>query len=45
MVWSTEIKNVYDDLEVYTEYPYVFVSTTGRNHTEMAYSLYNYRGE
>ena len=32
MEWSTNTKNGYDDLEVYIEYEYVFVSTTGRNH-------------
>ena len=36
MEWSTDTKSGYDDLEVYMEYGYVFVSTTGRNHFKMA---------
>ena len=36
MEWSTDTKTGYDDLEVYMEYGYVFVSTTGRNHIKMA---------
>ena len=40
MEWSTDTKNGYDDLEVYLEYGYVFVSTTGRNHAKMAYCLF-----
>ena len=41
MEWSTDTKDGYHDLEVYMEYEYVFVSTTGRNHAKMAYSLFN----
>ena len=37
MEWSTDTNNGYDDLEVYMEYGYVFVSTTGRNYAKMAY--------
>ena len=36
MEWSSDTKIGYDDLEVYTEYRYVFVSSTGRNHVKMA---------
>ena len=36
MEWSTYTKSGYDDLEVYMEYGYVFVSSTGRNHAKMA---------
>ena len=36
MQWSTDTKTGYDDLEVYMEYGYVFVSSTGRNNVEMA---------
>ena len=36
MEWSTDTKNGYGDLEVYMEYGYVFVSSTGRNHVKMA---------
>ena len=36
MEWSTNTKTGYDDLEVYMEYGYVFVSSTGRNHVKMA---------
>ena len=36
MEWSTDTKTGYDDLEVYMEYGYVFVSSTGRNHVKMA---------
>ena len=35
MEWSTDTKNGYGDLEVYMEYGYVFVSSTGRNHVQM----------
>ena len=35
MEWSTDTKTGYDDLEVYMEYGYVFVSSTG-NHVKMA---------
>ena len=34
---KVHFKNCYDDLEVYMEYGYVFLSTTGRNHAEMAH--------
>ena len=40
MEWITDTKNVYDDFEVYNEYGYVFVSSTGRNHAKMAYSVF-----
>ena len=40
--WTTDTKNSFDDLEVYMEYGYVFVSSTGRNHAKMAYSLFKY---
>ena len=33
---STDTKTGYDDLEVYIEYGYVFVSSTGRNDVKMA---------
>ena len=36
MQWSTDAKTGYDDLEVYMEYVYVFVSSTDRNHVKMA---------
>ena len=36
MEWSTDTKTGYDDLEVYIEYGYVFVSSVGRNHAKMA---------
>ena len=36
MEWSIDTKNCYDNLEVYMEYGYVFVSSTGRNHAKMA---------
>ena len=36
MEWSTDTKAGYDDLEVYMEYGYVFVSSTGRNDVKMA---------
>ena len=41
MEWSTDTKSGYDDLEVYMEYGYVFVSTTGRNHVKMAAFSFN----
>ena len=41
MEWSTDTKTGYDDLEVYMEYGYVFVSTTGRNHDKMATFSFN----
>ena len=36
MEWSADTKTSYDDLEVYMEYGYVFVNSTGRNHAKMA---------
>ena len=36
MEWSTDTKTGYDDLEVYMEYGYVLVSSTGRNNVKMA---------
>ena len=36
MEWSTDTKTGYDDLEVYLKYGYVFVSSTGRSHVNMA---------
>ena len=36
MEWSTDTKTGYDDLEVYMEYGYVFVSSTCRNNVKMA---------
>ena len=41
MEWSTDTKTGYDDLEVYMEYGYVFVSSTGRNHVRMAAFSFN----
>ena len=41
MEWSTDFDNGYDDLEVYMEYGYVFLSKTGRNHAKMAHCLFN----
>ena len=41
MEWNNDTKNGYDDLEVNMEYGYVFVSSIGRNHAKMAYSLFN----
>ena len=35
MKWSTDTMTGYDDLEVYMEYGYVFVSSTGRNDVKM----------
>ena len=40
MEWGTDAKNGYDDLEVYMEYRYVFVSSTGRSDAKMVYSLF-----
>ena len=42
MEWSTDTKTGYDDLEVYMEYGYVFVSSTGRNNVKMAAFSFNY---
>ena len=39
MEWSTDFKNGYGNLEVYMEYGYVFLSTTGRNHAKKAHCL------
>ena len=36
MEWSTDTETGCDDLEVYMEYGYVFVSSTGRNDVKMA---------
>ena len=36
MEWSTDTDIGYDDLDVYMEYGYVFVSSTGRNDVKMA---------
>ena len=42
MEWGTDTKTGYDDLEIYMEYGYVFVSSTGRNHVKMvAFSFKN----
>ena len=41
MEWSTDTKTGYDDLEVYMEYGYVFVSSTGRNDVKMAAFSFN----
>ena len=41
MEWSTDTKTGYDDLEVYIEYIYVFVSSTVRNHVKMAAFSFN----
>ena len=41
MEWSTDTKTGYDDLEVYMEYGYVFVSSTGRNDVKMASFSFN----
>ena len=38
---STDSKSGYDDLEVYMEYGYVFVSSTGRNNVKMAAFSFN----
>ena len=37
---STDTKNDYDDLEVYMEYRYVFVSTSGKNHDKWSWPPY-----
>ena len=42
MEWSTDTKTGFDDLEVYMEYVYVFVSSTGRNHVKMAAFSFNF---
>ena len=42
MQWSTDTKIGYDDLEVYMEYRYVFVSSTDRNHVKMAAFSFNH---
>ena len=36
MEWSTDTKTGYDDLQVYMEYGYVLISSTGRNNVKMA---------
>ena len=41
MEWSTDTKTGYDDLEVYMEYGYVFVSSTGRNHVKIVAFSFN----
>ena len=38
MEWSTDTKTGYDDLEVYMEYGYVFVCSTGRNDVKSCYA-------
>ena len=43
MGWSTDTKNGYDDLEVYMEYWYLFVSSTGRNHAKMAAFMFKFQ--
>ena len=42
MGWSTDTKTGYDDLEVYMEYGYVFVSSTGRDDVKMAAFSFNW---
>ena len=42
MEWSTDTKTGCDDLEVYMEYGYVFVSSTGRNNVKMAASSFKF---
>ena len=42
MEWSTDTKTGYDDLEVYMESGYVFVSSTGRNNVKMAAFSFKY---
>ena len=42
MEWITDTKTGYDDLEVYMEYGYVFVSSTGRNDVKMAAFSFNF---
>ena len=39
--WSIDTKDGYDDLEVYMEYGYVFISTIDRNHAKMATFSFN----
>ena len=39
---STDTKTGYDDLEVYIEYGYVFVSSTGSNDVKMAAFSFNH---
>ena len=39
--WRTDTKNGYEDKEVYIEYRYVLVSSTGRNHAKMAAFSFN----
>ena len=41
MEWSTDTKTGYDDLEVYMEYGYVFISSTDRNDVKMAAFSFN----
>ena len=41
MEWCTDTKTGYDDLEVYMEYGYVFVRSTGRNDVKMAAFSFN----
>ena len=41
MEWITDNKTGYDDLEVYMEYGYVFVSSTGSNHVKMVAFSFN----
>ena len=41
MEWSYDTTNGYDDSEVYMEYGYVFVSSTGRNHSKIALTSLN----
>ena len=43
MEWSSDTKNGNDDLEVYMEYGYVFVSSTSRNHVKMATFSFKFR--
>ena len=42
MEWSTDTKNGYDVLEVYMEYAYMFVSSSGRNHAKMTTFSFNH---
>ena len=41
MEWRTDFRNSYGEFEIYMEYGYDFVSTTGRNHARVAYCLIN----
>ena len=41
MEWITDTKTGYDDLEVYMEYGYVLVSSTGRNDVKTAAFSFN----